>query len=185
MYIDTKSSEDKYIIKARPEEIRKYGNRFPTRIDARDFFKSLERMVKENEIGVYTANARKMQIPNKPNYQSRAPENADRGFYSELEGFINKGHIVGPHGGMTMHMRALDGSRIERFSYGSHDEYVQEGFVIVDPKGESYPVSLNSLVMINSSGIRGDVFDYLFRVSPKEVDLLYKKNIFSKLFHKL
>lgn len=47
----------------------------------------------------------------------------------------------------------------------------EEGYVVMDPRGYSYAISLRSLVMIDSLGVRGDVFDYLFRVSPRESEL--------------
>lgn len=167
MYKYVNSPEKRYIVEATPRAIRKYGKIFKKGTEVKEFFETLEHLVKGDTIGVYTANARMMGISRKFSVFSMVPEKIRREFYDELSDFIKKGHIIGPHGGMTMHTRALDGSRKERLAYQPD----QEGYVIVDPRGESYAVSLHSLVYVDSMGVRGDTFDYLFRVSPRENEL--------------
>lgn len=163
LYKYTRSHMERYIVEAEPKALRRYEKVFKKGSEIRNFFKTLEQLSREGEIGVYTANARMLQFPKRSNFSWMVPQASLRGFYDELSDFISKGHIVGSHGGMTMHTRALDGSRMEKLTYRP-DEV---GYVIVDPRGENYAVSLHSLVMVDSVGVRGDVFDYLFRVSSK------------------
>lgn len=159
----TKSPEQKYIVRAEPRALRKYRSRFKKGDEYWEFYEALEQLLKSGEIGIYTANSRMMRIP-KFGSQSLVPREAVNGFYDELSDFIAKGHIIGPHGGMTLHTRALDGSRMERIPHRQDEG----GYVIMDPGGYSYATSLQSLVMVDSLGVRGDAFDYLFRVSPRE-----------------
>lgn len=163
----TTSSQDRYIVEATPKVIREYGERFKEdnlgSRRVRAFHQSLEKLVKSRKIGVYTANARLMQ-PDQMQYMFRLTDDVERGFYSELADFVRKGHIVGPHGGGTGHIRVLDGSRTEK----NTREADKEGFVMLDPEGESYVIRLGNLVMIDTFGVRGDIFDCLFRVSPQE-----------------
>lgn len=167
LYEYTKSPEQKYIVQVEPRTLRKYRSRFKRGDGYWEFYETLEQLLKSGEIGVYTPNSRMMKMPKFGSF-SMVPREAVNGFYDELSGFIAKGHIVGPHGGMTLHTRALDGSRRERLTYRPGEE----GYVIVDPRGESYAISLSSLVWIDSMGVvRGDVFDYLFRISPRENEL--------------
>ncbi len=165
-----KSSEKEYIVKAKPQAVGSYGKGFEKGSDERAFFETLEQLAKVGEIGVYTANAKLMQFAKNHTFW-REPAEATEGFYRELSSFISKGHIVGPHGGMTRHTRTLDGSKMVRLP-NREDE---KGYLILDPIGRTYPVSLQSLVMIDSFGVRGDVFDYLFRVSPREETLKSQK----------
>lgn len=166
LYEYTKSSEQKYIVQAEPRALREYRNRFKKGDRYWEFYETLEQLLESGEIGVYTPNSRMMKIPKFGSF-SMVPREAVNGFYDELSDFIAKGHIVGPHSGMTLHTRALDGSRRERLTYRPGEE----GYVVVDPRGESYAISLSSLVCVDSMGVRGDVFDYLFRVSPRENEL--------------
>lgn len=167
----TKSKDDKYIVNASPRALRRKRNRFKGVEDMQEFYNTLEWLVKDDDINVLTTNSRMMHLKSgSRRYGSLSimPDYVSEGFYAELNEFIRKGHIVGPHGGMTAHTRALDGSRMEKLSYRSFDE---KGYMIVDPRGESYAISTHSLIWVDSRGARGDVFDYLFRVSPREADL--------------
>lgn len=157
----TSSPEEKYIIKSTPDIIaersEKFGKDSPVgdTTEMRDFYKSLEKLLKNNKIGVYTANARMMDFSN--NFMFLVSDHIKRGFYGELADFVRKGHIVGPHGGGTAHVRALDGTKT-----------TDQCFWIVDPDGRSYSIPHSSLIWLDSEGTRGDTFDYLFRLSPKE-----------------
>jgi len=164
LYEYTFSPEQRYIVEAKPTAIKKYARGFKDDSSTREFYETLEQLAKKNEIGVYTANSRLMGFSKRFDPFRRVPEESRRGFYDELTAFIKKGHIIGPHGGMTLHTWALDGTRMEPLDYRPEEE----GFVVVDPRGKSYVVSLSSLVWVDSMEIRGDVFDYLFRVSPRE-----------------
>lgn len=177
----TNSSEGRYLVRAEPHALRKFGREFKKGGGSWKFYETLEQLLKSGEIGVYTANSRMMKIPEKYDSFSRVPREAIRGFYSELSDFIRKGHIVGPHGGMTMHTRALDGSRTEKIPHRPDEE----SYVLVDPRGMSYAISLHSLVWIDSMGVRGDVFDYLFRVSPKEEGLTPQRYGFRRFIQNL
>lgn len=166
LYEHTASSEQRYIVQVNPRSIKRYARQFKDDGDTRDFYETLADLAGKNEIGVYTANSRIMGIRGSDIF-SRISEETRKGFYSELTDFIKKGHIIGPHGGMTAHMRALDGTRMEPVDYRPEEQ----GFVVMDTDGESYVVSLSNLVWVDSMGVRGDVFDYLFRVSPREKGL--------------
>lgn len=166
----TTSKQERYIVEATPEAIRKNGDRFKEDDSnskmIRGFYQTLEALVKNRRIGVYTANARTMQL-DQMSHMFRLSNDNENGFYNELADWVRKGHIVGPHGGMTAHIRALDGSRTERIPWTTDEE----GFVMFDPRGESYVIRLSSLVIVDTLGVRGDVFDYLFRISPQEAVL--------------
>lgn len=151
--------------------MRKYGRQFEKGDEWREFHETLEQLLKSGEIGVYTANARMLGLKKEADISSFIPPDTIRGFYGELIDFVKKGHIVGPHGGMTMHTRALDGSRMEKLEYHPYEVRDAEGFRIVDPRGDSYTVSPSSLVWLDSWGVRGDTFDYLFRIAPRENEL--------------
>ncbi len=158
----TFSSEQGYIIEVQPRSMKELGTKFRKGEEVKEFYQSLETLSKKRKIKVYTANARLMRTnqgffgPSKDTIQ---------GFYTELADFISRGHIVGPHGGMTAHIRALDGTRTET-PYGRREI----GFLMLDPNGQSNIIPISSLVMAGgNSGVRGDTFDYLFRLSPKEV----------------
>lgn len=182
LYRYTSSPEDKFIVRANPKALRKYGEEFKkVSHDIREFYTTLEELLRNNEIGVYTANSRMLGIKNDFRSLSLMPDHIRRGFYTELSDFVGKGHIIGPHGGMTMHTRALDGSRMKKISWIPDEQ----SFVIVDPRGESYPTTISSLVWVDSSGVRGDVFDYLFRVSPKEESLNPQNYGFRRLLQNL
>lgn len=176
------STENKCIVIAQPRAITKYARMCKKGSNLREFAEALEQLAKAGKINVYTPNGRVMQFSKNYHHWYRyLPKEAYEQFYAELSDFISKGHIVGPHGGLTMHMRALDGSRMERIS----PRYDDMGYVIVDPRGESYAVSLQSLVIVDSFGARGDIFDYLFRVSPRESVVQIPKYGFRKLINKL
>lgn len=162
----TKVKGNRYIVEAPPSALRKREAEFKDDKSLRGYYKSLDQLVRARKIKVYTANAKTMGL--ETNYKIRdlftmIPEQITRGFYTELEEFIEKGHIVGPHGGLTLHARVLDGTRIndERWKYR-----------LLDPAGGIYPCSAQNLVWVDSFGVRGDTFDCLFRVSPKEEELL-------------
>lgn len=163
----TTSPQERYIVKAMPDAMKKYRKKFkgdtPSSKDVRDFYQTLEALVKAKKIGVYTANARMLQTDKMRN-MFVLPEDIRSGFFGELTDFVRKGHIVGPHGGMTAHIRALDGSRTEKITWSANEK----GFVMLDPMGESYVIGLSSLIWLDTRGVRGDTFDYLFRVSPRE-----------------
>lgn len=153
----TSSPQERYIVEAMPKAMREYGEKFKeddlSSKRVRAFYRTLERLVKNEKIGVYTANARMMKLDtNFSNLMFTVPKHVINGFYEELTDFVKKGHIVGPHGGGTAHIRAFDGSK----------------FIMLDPNGESYPMDVRGLIMIRSDGVYGDTFDYLFRVSPRE-----------------
>jgi hypothetical protein len=158
----TSSSVGRYIVEATPRALNKQARVFPES-EVRDFHQTLAQLQTNGEIGVYTANNRLLKIP-KFGTLSVPSRQVSEEFYKELGNFIRKGHILGPHGGMTGHLRALDGTRQEKHPY-KQGEY---GYTILDPNGESYVVSLSNLVWVDSFGIRGDIFDYLFRISPRE-----------------
>lgn len=157
----TSFPEDKYIVAARPQDVRKYGHLYKDD-DMRNFFLTTERLLTEGKIGVFTANDRMLKQIKANSYWTERNMAYQR-FYGELDDFISKGHIVGPHGGMTLHTRVLDGSRKEKLTWKD-----EEGYIVVDPNGTSYQVSLESLIRVDDWGVRGDVFDYLFRLSPRE-----------------
>lgn len=165
LYEYTRSPEERYIVKAKPRVLQQYGKNFEEGTEVRIFFETLADLLKANKIGIYTANARMLQI--QENSLSLIPQVILYGFYTELTYFISRGHIVGPHGGGTAHARALDGTRMEDLKYRPR----RKGFVVLDPRGESYAIGTDSLVWVDSGGVRGDVFDYLFRVSPRENEL--------------
>lgn len=181
LYEYTNSPEERYVVEAEPRALRKYRRIFEKGSEVRKFYETLERLMKDGEIGVYTANNRLMKFRKGFSSFPMVSEEASRGFYSELAEFVKKGHIVGPHGGMTMHTRALDGSRVVNIPWRPNEP----GFLIVDPRGESYETSLHSLVWVDSMGVHGDVFDYLFRVSPKEEGLTPQKYGFRRFIQNL
>lgn len=183
LYEYTRSPEDRYIVEAQPQALRRYGKVFEKGSEERSFVETLEQSLREGEIGIYTANVRMLQFPKRYNYNSfwMVPEASLKGFYDELSDFIRKGHIVGPHGGMTRHVRALDGSRIEKIPWRPNEV----GFAILDPGGESYAVTLDSLVRVDDMGVHGDVFDYLFRISPRREDLEPQNYGFRRLIQNL
>lgn len=171
----TKSPEKRYLVRAGTRPLRKYGKELEQEgiSEEAEFFYTLAELSNNNDIGVYTANARMLLKPAKGDFSTPPHLEAIRGFYSELKDFIKKGHIVGLHGGMTMHAYALDGSR-------------EEGFTIIDPNGgRSYPTYVDSLIRIHSWGISGDTFDYLFRVSPREEVINPQTYGFRKFLHHL
>lgn len=141
----TNSLKKRYIIKSTPEAIRKYG-KMGVGIET-EFDRNLRELLEENEIGVYTANAAMMKYP------------IERGFYEELAYFVRKGHIIGPKTGKVDHVRVLDGTKT-----------TEKVFWVIDPIPNvgSYPILHDSLLYIETIERRGDTFDYLFRVSPKE-----------------
>lgn len=158
---DYQSSEAKCIVKARPQAAGKMAKKIEKGTESREFFETLAKLAERGRVGIYTANAKKMKFRKEYDGGPLTKTVVDD-FYCELSEFISKGHVLGPHGGMTMHMRTLDGSRIEPPSSQKREKYV-----IIDPEGRSYSVSQTNLIMVDPQGIRGDVFDYLFRISPK------------------
>lgn len=158
-----KTSAEQFIVVADPNSVRRYGRGFDKDSDVRKFFETLGRLSQEGELKVHTENAKALNITGDFRL-GLLPESARRGFYQELDDFIQKGHIVGPHGGMTLHARALDGATRKPLDYDPS----QDGFMLHDPRGMSYLISLSSLVMLDSFGARGDAFDFLFRLSPRE-----------------
>lgn len=164
LYRFNSSNEDRYITRASTASVRKYGKIFEEGSEPKDFFNALEQLSKKNKIGVYSPNPRMLQISEKMSFMMMLPKSSIRGFYEELSDFISRGHIVGPHGGMTLHTRALDGSRMEVLD----EQPDKRGFMLLDPRGLTYPVPPEYLLYVDSRGVRGDMFDYLFRVSPKE-----------------
>lgn len=161
------SSQKRYIVKTTQETIRKYGERFkgedPDSKRVRDFYQTMEALVTSKKICVYTANTRMIRA-DKMRYTHMLPDNIKAGFYSELADFVRKGHIVGPHRGMTAHTRALDGNRREKIPWAPDEE----GYVVLDPSDKSHVIRLENLVWVDTRGVSGDIFDYLIRVSPKE-----------------
>lgn len=169
LWKETNSPQERYIVAVAPETIRLHGDRFKeddiSSRKIRNYYQTLESLVKSNKIVVYTANARMMQA-DRMKYMFLLPDEIRNGFYSELADFVKSGHIVGPHGGMTAHIRALDGSRTEQVPWKAD----KEGFMIVDPKGDNYVTSVDGLVWIDTLGVRGDVFDRMFRISLKDTN---------------
>lgn len=181
LYEYTRSPEDRYIVKVQTRALNREGRIFKKDSELRKFYNTLRQLVGENEIGVYTANARMLKLNKTVSGLHDIPEEARRGFYAELTDFVRRGHIVGPHGGMTMHTRALDGISMVEIPLQPN----KEGFRIIDPRGESYPASVDHLVWVDSLGVSGDVFDYFFRLSPKEEVLNPQQYGFLGLIHRL
>lgn len=179
----TNSSEKSYIVKVDPRVLRKYGNQFKKGDGVKEFLEAMEELTKKDEIGVYTANARMLGLDKKDKFgfSSRIPDHTRREFYAELTRFARKGHIVGPHGGMTLHTRALDGISKPTVSWRPDEE----GFWIVDPHGEKYEYIIESLIMVDAYGVGGSTFDHLLRLSPKEEILDSEQYGFAKLLHKI
>lgn len=163
----TSSPENLYIVKVAPKALREYGNRFDEDTKVRELCRTLEELVRKNEICVYSANARTMGLSLDYGLTMRMDNKVRAGFYTELVNFVSKGHIVGPHGGGTAHVRALDGSRIEKMPWSPNSSN-EAGFLVVDPAGTSYNFPIHGLIWVDSGGVRGDLFDYLFRVSPRD-----------------
>lgn len=166
LYQYTYSNENRYIVKASHGAARKHGKLFKDATELRDFYDTLEQFSRRGDIGVYTANSRMMRFSR--NYTSTLPDEVRKGFNTELFDFIRQGHIFGPHGGMTAHVRTIDGTRLERLNY----EPYEEGFIMIDPADlRTYVMTPHSLVWVDSAGVRGDTFDHIFRVSPRTQEL--------------
>lgn len=187
LYAYTRSPKDRYIVRAQPQALNKYGKNFEKDSDLRGFYDTLGRLLKTGELGVYTANNRLLEVDVKHpmyRYDICAPEGITRrAFYAELEEFIRKGHIVGPHGGMTCHARVLDGT--SRIEIPWRHKKKEVGFWMVDPRGEIYEAAIDNLIWLNSHRVSGDTFDYLFRISPKEEVLNPRQHGFLGFIRKL
>lgn len=175
LFKDVRVSQKNYIVEVKPQGLRKHAKKFKKGDPMRDFFETLEQLVKRAEIKVYTANNKMMQLSKDLDIDWNKFNRVSKGFYGELFNFISRGHIVGVHGGLTMHARALDGSRMEKLY--NQDE---NGYVIIDPERGSSATSLQSLTKISRDSLYGDAFDYLFRISLKEKDLVVRKDWFSR-----
>lgn len=158
-----RSREDRYLVEATQGSLKGSAKKYPKGSSERDLLETVRELSANNKLTVITANARMLQMPKKPDFSS-LPRSAVDGFHRELTDFISKGHIVGPHGGMTMHTRVVDG--VSRVQLRADSD--EKGFVLIDPRGASYPTSTQSLVWVDSWAIRGDTFDYMFRLSPNE-----------------
>lgn len=155
-----RSPKEKYITPVSARVLRKVRDQECGQV--RDFYENLANLAGGNDIRVYTVNSQLVPFRTSranPNYYLTR-EVIDR-FYKELTEFIKKGHIVGPHAGMTRHVRVLDGKAIEG-----------NNFWLIDPNGESYETPIDHLLHLDSYGLRGNIFDYLIRVAPKEEEIL-------------
>lgn len=164
----TRSKENRWIIRTTPEAAGRYVKDFYKDKEAREwdkdghikgFYRALEDLAKQNRISLYTGNT--SIIRGYGSFISPSWLQEYEGFYIELQDFVRQGHIIGPHGGMTRHVRVLDGFRSG-----------EQNCWIIDPAWQEYSTRISSLIRIDHSGFSGDVFDYLFRVSPRKETLL-------------
>lgn len=155
LYPYASSPAERYIIECTPGALKKYAQSWNWGPDITRFYQTMEALLRNNRIGVYTANAKKMNFSDC--WFDILPEYIAKGFFDELTDFVSQGHTIGSHGGLTMHVRVLDGTKT-----------TDTDFWLIDPVGKSYSLYHSDIFRLDAQELRGDTFDYLFRVSPKE-----------------
>lgn len=153
-WTSTSSSQNKFMVRSDPSAAVRYirGYRYETEIIA--FHSTVEELAKSGVIGIYSVNKRLVTSQILGSHLKEAPER----FYKELAGWIQEGHSIGGHGGMTNHARAIDG-------FQSTPDSVQ----IHDPAERSYQLTPHTIVSADPMlGIKADAFDFIIRLSERK-----------------